>query len=145
MSAPFKIDAETGQIRFPDLSLELRPLMSEREFIAATSKLNRDNLGGNGDWQRYNIRQLISEDRRLGIFFVFLKAQLNMLSFAYAHKDESWANWTEASEREREMEYQQELAIQLGGKDEFEWGTVRAQVDYKSGGTDIWIRFSDAS
>ena len=143
MSAPFSIDPETGQIRFPDLSLELRPLMSEREFIATTSKLNRDNLGGNDGWQRYNIRELISEDRRLGIFFVFLKARLNMLSFAYAPKNESWANWTEATEREREKEYQQELAMQLGGKDEFEWGVVRAEVDYKSGGTDIWIRFSN--
>ena len=143
MSAPFKIDPESGRIRFADLSLELRPLMSEPEFIAATSRLNRDNLGGNGDWQRYNIRELISEDRRLGIFFVFLKGHLNMISFAWAHKDESWATWSEAGERQRETEYRQELAIQLGGKDEFEWGVARAQLDSKSGGTDIWMRFSD--
>ena len=91
MKAPFAIDPETGHVRFPDLSLELRPLMPQSEFIAATSKLNRDNLGANGGWQRYSIRELISEDRRLGMFLVFLNEQLQKLSFAYAHKDESWA------------------------------------------------------
>jgi hypothetical protein len=41
-------------------------MMSEPEFIAATAALNRDNLGAHGAWQRYAIRQLISNDRRLG-------------------------------------------------------------------------------
>lgn len=67
-----------------------------------------------------------------------------MLSFAYAHKDESWDTWTEEGERAREKEYQQELASQLGNQNTFPWGTVGAQLDSKSGGTDIWIRFADA-
>ena len=145
MSAPFNIDSETGQVLFPDLSLELRPLMSQQEFIAATATLNRDNLGANDGWQRYSIRQLISEDRKLGLFVIFLHERLHMLSFAYAQKDETWADWTEAGEREREKEYQQELSRQLGGKDTFPWGIARAQLDSKSGGTDIWIRYSDPS
>ena len=37
--APFAIDAETGHVRFPDLSLELRPQMPQQEFIAASAKL----------------------------------------------------------------------------------------------------------
>src|SRR5262249_61354067 len=79
MKAPFAIDPETGRVRFPDLSLELRPLMPQSEFIAATSKLNRDNLGANGAWQRYSIRELISEDRRLGMFLIFLNERLQKL------------------------------------------------------------------
>jgi hypothetical protein len=144
MSAPFTINPQSGHVHFPDISLELRPLMPETEFISATSSLNRDNLGRNAGWQRYSIRQLISEDRRLGLFVIFFHERLNMLSFAYAHKDESWDTWTEEGERAREKEYQQELASQLGNQNTFPWGTVGAQLDSKSGGTDIWIRFADA-
>lgn len=143
MSAPFLIDPETGGVSFYDIALELRPVMPEAEFLAATASLNRDNLGANDCWQRYSIRALISNDRKLGMFFVFQHGRLKMLSFAWAPKDETWADWTEATELARENEYQQELAAQLGGKNTFAWGTVRAQVDSKSGGTDIWINFSD--
>ncbi|HEY6249884.1 MAG TPA: hypothetical protein VI685_07965 [Candidatus Angelobacter sp.] len=83
MSAPFAIDPETGHVRFPDLSLELRPLMPQSEFIAATASLNRDNLGTNDSWQRYSIRMLIPDDRKLGLFVIFLNDRLKMLSFAW--------------------------------------------------------------
>jgi hypothetical protein len=141
MNAPFTIDPETGRLYFRDLSLELRPFMAEEEFIAATAKLNRDNLGLTGGWQRYSIRQLISQDRRLGIFLIFLNGTLNKLSFAYAHKDESWATWTEQGELERQKEYREELATQLGGIDTFPWGKISVVLDSKSGGTDIWINY----
>jgi len=143
MKVPFAIDPETGRVQFPDLSLELRPLMPQSEFIAATSKLNRDNLGANGGWQRYSIRELISEDRRVGMFLIFLNERLQKLSFAYAHKDESWATWSEEGERAREKEYQTELAAQLGPGNTFPWGRVSVKLDSKSGGTDIWMDFSD--
>lgn len=143
MSAPFAIDPATGRVRFPDLALELYPLMLEEEFIAASASLNRDNLGGNDGWQRYSIRELIPNDLRLGIFFVFFQGRLKMLSFAYCPKDETWANWSEATERAREKEYQQELTVQLGEESTFPWGKVGAQLDSKSGGTDVWVNFSE--
>jgi hypothetical protein len=143
MSAPFAIDPETGRVRFPDLSLELRPLMPQAEFLAASASLNRDNLGANNGWQRYSIRELIPNDRRLGIFLVFFQDRLKMFSFAYCPKDETWANWSETTELAREKEYRQELAAQLGGENTFAWGKVGAQLDSKSGGTDIWINFSE--
>jgi hypothetical protein len=116
MPAPFAIDAATGYVRFPDLSLELRPGMPQKEFIAATARLNRDNLGANDGWQRYSIRQEISGDRKLGIFFVFLNEHLKMTTFAYAPKDETWDNWSEEKETARLQEYRRELDAQLGGK-----------------------------
>ena len=73
MSAPFAIDPATGRLRFPDLPLELCPLMLQDEFIAVTSRLNRDNLGSNDGWQRYTVRALIPEDRKLGIFVLFFR------------------------------------------------------------------------
>jgi hypothetical protein len=142
MDAPFKVDRETGSLSFPDLPLELRPMMPEAEFIAATARLSRDNLGSNQGWQRYSIRQLISGDRRLGIFIIFLNGKLNRVSFAYAHKEESWATWSEQGEAERLKEYHEELAAQLGGQDTFSWGKVGAVLDTKSGGTDIWLNFN---
>lgn len=143
MPAPFAIDAKTGHIRFPDLSLELRPGMPQPEFIAATAKLNRDNLGSNGGWQRYSIRQEISLDRKLGIFLVFLNERLNMVTFAYAPKDETWDNWTEEKETARLQEYRRELDTQLGGKTTLPWGKVNAINNEKSGGTEITIQFNE--
>lgn len=142
MSAPFEINSATGTIRFPELSLELRSGMPEAEFISATSKLNRDNLGFNDGWQRYNIRQAISDDRILGLFLIFLHERLWRVSLTYANKDESWDNWTEEREQARLTEYKQELAAQLGGKDTFPWGRAWVFLDSKSGGTDIWVEFS---
>ena len=143
---PFAIDAKTGSIRFPDLSLELHPWMSEAEFIAATSTLNRDNLGdGKDGWQRYTIRGPISGDRKLGLFLIFQNDRLKTLSIAYAHKDESWDTWTEQGERDRENEYRAELAAQLGPANTFPWGSVQVLLDSKSGGNDIWGHFSDHS
>lgn len=119
-------------------------MMLQAEFIAATVSLNRDNLGANDGWQRYSIRELISDDQRLGLFLIFLNDRLKMASFAYAQKDETWANWSEATELAREKEYKQELDSQLGGRNTFDWGKVNALLDSKSGGTDIWIEFSDS-
>ena len=33
MTAPFTIDPATGRVQFPDLHLDLRPLMPHAEFI----------------------------------------------------------------------------------------------------------------
>ena len=142
MPAPFAINAATGTIRFPELSLEFRSGMPESEFISATSKLNRDNLGFNDGRQRYNIRQEISDDRILGMFLIFQHERLWRFSLTYASKDESWDNWTEEREQARLAEYKRELAAQLEGKDTFPWGRAWVFLDSKSGGTDIWVEFS---
>lgn len=145
MTAPFSINRQTGQVRFPDLDLELRPLMPQSEFIAVTAAMDRDNLSGNDGWQRYTVRSPISQDRKLGLFLIFINGRLKILTIAYAGKDESWATWSEEGEREREEEYQAELAAQLGGGNTFSWGKVRLQPDTKGGGSDIWMEFSDPS
>lgn len=142
MNAPFIVDPETGRIRFPDISMELHPRMSQAEFISSSSSLNRDNLGANNGWQRYSIRELISDDRRLGLFLVFLDGQLKLFTFAYGAKDETWDNWLEEREAARLKEYQQELDRQLGDRNTFPWGKVSALVDSKSGGTEIYFNFS---
>jgi hypothetical protein len=66
-----------------------------------------------------------------------------MLGFSYCHKDESWATWSEQGELDREKEYRQELASQLGANDTFPWGTAKVLLDSKSGGTDIWLNYSE--
>ncbi|HJX85152.1 MAG TPA: hypothetical protein VJ723_12485 [Candidatus Angelobacter sp.] len=143
MTAPFAIDPATGQVRFSDMALDLRPWMPQAEFIAATATLNRDDLGADDGWQRYQVRQFISEDRKLGMFVIFLSGRLQAASFAYAPKDETWDDWSEASELARQKEYEEELTSQLGGKSAFPWGTVSVKLDSKSGGTDIWVEFSE--
>jgi len=142
MSAPFVIDAITGNIRFPDLPLQLRPQMPEAEFISATESLNRDNLGFNAGWQRYAIRKVIPGDRKLGLFVIFLHERLEKLSFAWAPKDETWDDWSEPTETARSTDYQQELDAQLGGKNTLPWGKANVLLDSKSGGTDVWIDYS---
>jgi len=142
MSAPFAIDPVTGRLRFPDLNLELKPGMAEAEFVAATARLNRDNLGANNGWQRYSVRELISGDRKLGMFLVFLNGRLNRLGFSWCQKDETWDNWTEARDLAWQEEYRQALDSQLGGQADFPWGRASVIEDSKSGGTDIWIDYS---
>ena len=143
MSAPFLIDAATGRVRFPDLALELAPGMPQAEFLAATARFNRDNLGANDGWQRYTIGAPISGERKLGMFFVFLNGRLTMWSFAYAPKNETWDDWSEATEQARLKEYEQELATQLGARSEFPWGTAKPVLDSKNGGTDVWIDYRE--
>jgi len=144
MSAPFAIDPATGRLRFPDLDLDLTPGMPQAAFISATSRLNRDNLGANNGWQRYSMRELISGDRKLGLFLIFFDGRLNKLSFAWSQKDETWDDWSEASEAARQREYQRAIDSQLGGSSEFPWGRISVIQDHKSGGTDIWIDCSPA-
>ena len=141
MSAPFAIDAASGRIRFSEIGLEVWPGMAQAEFIASTADFSRNNLGANDGWQRYTVSALISGERKLGMFFVFLNGRLRMLSFAYAPKGETWDDWSEASEAARLKEYEQELAAQLGGKNEFAWGTAKALTDPKNGGTDVWVDY----
>jgi hypothetical protein len=144
--ATFLIDPATGRVRIPDLEIEMAPGMAEAEFLAATRHLNRDRLGSNDGWQRYSLRALISGDRKVGMFLIFLNGRLSKFSLAWAQKDETWDDWSEASERARQEEYRQELDRQLGGKDkekgEFSWGRAWVIEDSKSGGTDIWIDYS---
>jgi hypothetical protein len=143
VNAPFVIDPATGYVSFPDLRLELRPRMPQAEFISATARLNRDNLGANDGWQRYSIREPISNDRKLGLFVIFLNGQLERASFAYGPKDETWDNWSEEIEAARHREYKQELDAQLSGKSSFPWGKLHVMPDSKSGGMDIWIDYSE--
>ena len=143
MSAPFAIDPATGRILFPGLSLELRPQMPQAEFIAATSRLNCDNLGANDGWQRYSLRALVPDDLILGLFLIFLNDRLNKASFAYGPKDETWDNWSEETEAARERDYQAQLNSQLNGKRSFPWGKVNVLLDSKSGGTNIWLDYSE--
>jgi hypothetical protein len=142
MRAPFAINPATGHLLFPDLSLELRPHMPQAEFVAATADMNRDNLGASDGWQRYSLRELIPEDRKLGLFVIFLNGLLNRTSFAYGPKDDTWDNWSEENEAARQKEYQQALDAQLGGKSTFSWGRVSVILDSKSGGTDVWIHYA---
>jgi hypothetical protein len=142
MSVPFDFDPTTGSLRFPDLHLELTSGMPQAAFISASLRLNRDNLGANDGWQRYSVRELISGDRKLGLFLIFFNGRLSKLSFAWSQKDETWDDWSEASEAARTKEYQQALDSQLGSKSEFPWGTVRVILDSKSGGTGIWVDYS---
>jgi hypothetical protein len=144
MSAPFAIDPATGRLRFPDLDLDLTPGMPQAAFISATARLNRDNLGANDGWQRYSVREIIAGDRKLGLFIMFFNRRLTKLSFAWSQKDETWDDWSEASEAARRKEYQQAIDSQLGGKSEFAWGTVAAIQDNKSGGADIWVEYSQS-
>jgi hypothetical protein len=141
MSAPFAIDPATGHVRFPDLPLELRPLMAEAEFIAATASINRDNLGFHAGGQRYSIRELITGEQKLGIFVIFRDDRLVKASFAYCPKDETWDNWSPETETARRKEYQQALEAQLGDKSVFPWGSISVIEDSKSGGTDIWVDY----
>ena len=144
MSEPFAIDGATGRIRFPDLRLELCPGMPEVEFVRASSGLNRDNLGANDGWQRYSVRELVSGERRLGLFVVFLNGVLVKASIAYGPKDETWANWSQQTHTARRNEYQQALEAQLGGKNGFPWGKADVIEDSKGGGTDIWIDYGES-
>lgn len=141
MSAPFVIDPATGRVRFPELNLELRALMPEKEFIAATAAFNRDDLGSNDGWRRYSIGYA-SGDRKWGLFFVLINGLLNRVSFAYAPIDATWDNWTEKIEQQRVQEYENELSKQLGGGRVFSWGEVAILLDSKSGGNNIWINYS---
>lgn len=143
MEAPFKIDPQTGRIRLPELKLELWPRMPQQEFLTATSSLNRDNLGANGGWQRYSIHAQLLNDRKIGLFFVFFNDELNVVSFAYCHKDDTWENWSEERERKTAEDYKQQLALQLGPGNSFPWGRIGAEYDQRSGGTDIWLRYSE--
>jgi hypothetical protein len=145
MSAPFAIDPATGRIRFPGLDLELRPRMPQAAFIAATSRLNRDDLGANDGWQRYSISELISGDFKLGLFVIFLNGQLIRAGFAYGSKDDTWDNWSEEKEAAQQGDYQQELDAQLGGKSVFFWGKASLILDSKSGGSNIWIDYSEST
>lgn len=142
MSAPFIVDPATGRLHFPDLALDLSSAMAEAAFLAATARLNRDNLGANDGWQRYSMREIISGGRKLGLFFIFFNGRLSKLSIGWAPKDETWDDWSEESEAARQKEYQQAIDSQLGGKSELPWGTVAVILDSRSGGADIWVDYA---
>ena len=66
-----------------------------------------------------------------------------MTTFAYAHKDDTWDNWSQEKETAQLREYRQELDTQLGGKTTLPWGQVSAIYNQKSGGTEIAIQFNE--
>src|SRR5262245_31170804 len=142
MNAPFTIDPITGNIRFPDLPLQLRPQMPEAEFISVTESLNRDNLGFNAGWQRYAMRKLIPGGRRLGLLWSLRRELLEKSGVAWAAKNETWDAWAEGTEKARLKEYQQELDAQLSGKNTLPWGRANVFLHGKSGATDISIDYS---
>jgi hypothetical protein len=141
MSAPFTIDAESGTVRFPDLPLELRPQMSADKFIAASSRMNRDNLGTNDGWQRYQLRPALPQNQKLGMFLVFRHGQLCKFSFLWSPADASWDTWSEEAEEARSREFRDALAKHLGDKEAFPWGKAKVSYDSKAGETHILVDY----
>src|SRR5262249_29827613 len=141
MNVPFTIDAESGIVRFPDLRLELRPQMSADEFISASSRINRDNLGANDGWQRYQLRSGLPLNQKLGIFLVFRRGQLCKFTFLWSPADASWDNWSEEAENTRTAEFKDVLATHLGDREVFPWGKAKVDYDSKTGETHILVDY----
>ena len=142
LDAPFKIDPKSGVLTFARLALTLSPKQPLEAFLATDPGARAKDGGGNGGWQRYHLGQDLGDGRALAVSLFFFNACLAIVRFGYGPESAfSWSGWSEGREVARAVDYQIEIARQLGRRGRFPWGVADAAYDDKTAWATLFVKY----
>lgn len=142
LDAPFEIEPESGVLKFAQISLTLVPEQTLAAFLATDAGANAEDGGSNEEFQRYILRNDLTDGRVLGVSLSFMNRCLARVRFDYRPKSEcDWSTWSEKRELIRTDDYRNEIVRQLGRRGRFDWGVVDAAYDDKAASAFLFVKY----
>jgi hypothetical protein len=96
-------------------------------------------------WSWVDVKNLKINKLYLNISFLFNEKEIGGFTFTFQDKpydmNPSWDSWSEEAEKENLVRFNNWLEEQFGEARAFEWGSVEAFYDSKSGGSSIKLSY----
>jgi len=138
------IDKATGNIIVSSL-IQVKYNDHLQDIVSLEMGQTRTLLNLNNGWIWLNERNVLIDNLYFAFQFGFFDDRLKELSFCFSDRElnsnESWDNWSKDKELYDLERYEIWLAVEFGGRRDFDWGNVWASYDAKSGASSIGIRF----
>jgi hypothetical protein len=135
------IDLTTGAFTLPTVALRIAPTLTRDEFLQSST--GHSVLIENAPWMSYILPQqsLADAQFRVAVYFKHDRVDSVQLAHPFPDRDESWANWSKATEFDRKAFHDEWLNNNGITRDAYDWGTVHSDFDQKSGGSVIIFRY----
>lgn len=134
-----RIDADSGALHTSQGVIT--PKLGLRAFLKTLIGSKARELIRNEDKITYNVR-LSDADSDWGIGLLFEGEILSVVNFSPASKDDSWGNWSEEKEMEKESQLRKLLHISLGEPPHvFDWGEAIVEMDVKGGAAQAILKY----
>ncbi|MBK0403802.1 hypothetical protein I5M27_12450 [Adhaeribacter sp. BT258] len=138
------IDKKSGNLTLGNINT-ISPTTTLSEIKAfKLSEVEEESDLGNG-WIHYTLRNVEESGKFFNLIFFFYKENLESVSFVVKDSpfnlNSGWDSWSEKTEREKAVTYNNWLNKEIGTGRSFSWGDAWATYDPKSGGSSMGIRY----
>ena len=135
------INIESGGIEYKNQSILLNSSINELyEKLSDDIELIEQRYG----WDELKLSSFESEGMIFNFQCLFDKGKLRIielyLQFNNIPEPNSWDDWSEEFEKQKERELNLWLNQNIGTQREFHWGVIQCSYDKRSGYSDIWIK-----
>jgi len=140
------IDLATGEVRIPGLGVPLGPALSRDGFLTLSPGPEVRTLVANEPYHSFAVSVAAEPlgDSAFGVVVQFYGPKLTSISLTAADPrfGTSWADWSEAKEKDRLRFHDEWLARTCGLKPgNYMWGSLHSGIDLKGGSSSIVIRY----
>lgn len=138
------IDAKTGHLLI-DKERKITPQTSLTTLEAwQLGNFQKTQQMGNA-WNWVEVKNLSIDQFYLNISFLFKNTQIDGFTFVFQEEpydlNPSWDSWAKEVEESNLVRFKEWLEEKFGKKRAFDWGSIEAFYDAKSGGSLIQVRY----
>ena len=117
--------------------------MSESSFLTTHEGSTSVILSGNPPNLTYKLQDLFGLDGLpVGVVVGFSAGMLVLVRIFVATGAQSWAEWSEAEELAHREKLEHAIAAKYGNNRVFQWGSVCAAYDPRSGSASLSVRYA---
>jgi hypothetical protein len=140
------IDRTTGEVRIPGLGVPLGPALSRDGFLALPPGADVRTWDANEPYHSFAVSVAAGPqaDSAFVVVVQFYGRDLTSISLTATGPQfgTSWADWSEAKEKDRLRYHDEWLAHTCGLKPgNYPWGSLYSGMDLKAGSSSIVIRY----
>jgi hypothetical protein len=136
------LDATTGSVMLGDSGV-LGSHLTKKYFCEEGSARFRQ-VSANNDWARFSCR-VTDHHGEFAISVILKSNRISEIHLAKVQGPGSWGNWSEESEREKQVEHDRMLENILGKPPyRYPWGEIVSVYDAKGGASEIVIRYTNS-
>jgi hypothetical protein len=138
------IDPETGAVSFEAPACRIQARLTRSIFAASALGAAASVAVANEPWCSWRLQGQYVSTLTFLVTLYFHGERLWMTELYATFPDEtaSWDSWSLEQEMTRKSQHDGWLDKALGGRRDFDWGTVSSGYDEKGGFSAIWIKYA---
>ena len=135
-------EMHSGNIKM-DPDCLISPQLQEGEFLRSEEGRRSSAFVINPPYASHKLPNTYRcEATNLGVILWFTSGTLSAVDLFIPSPGAGWDSWSEDDELAKAAELEALLTRTYGAQRSFEWGTIRASFDARSGSSSITIRYS---